>query len=194
MAKAIYSMKIYLFRAQFRLTESEKNGLKRIVTFVTSKYITAWFNAPLATSAPAQDLEFLKSLLNYPDESVSKATATVFARHLWYLSARLVALAFFDERVTVETKREMVTALQQEGSEDPPRRAYVDLAASSVSRKTLADFVTTGSAGFFTHLDLDTDFLRKDPTHWEDEPSYIAAKRRVKSSASLTTSRRGVLR
>ena len=119
MAKVIYSMKIYLFRAQFRLTESEKNGLKRIVMFVISKYITAWFNAPLATSAPAQDLEFLKSLLNYPDESVSKATATVFARHLWYLSARLVALAFFDERVTVETKREMVTALQQEGSEDP---------------------------------------------------------------------------
>ena len=182
MAKAIYSMKIYLFRAQFRLTASEKKGLQRIVTFVASTYVTAWFKAPLPASAPAQDLDFLKSLLKYQDESVSKATATVFGRHLWYLSERLVALAFFDEEVTIATKREMAISLrEEEGADDAPRRAQGELTVASVSSKTMADFVTTGSASFFTLLGLDTDFLWKDSTQWEDEPSYNAATHRIKS-------------
>ncbi|XP_043232702.1 uncharacterized protein LOC122386989 [Amphibalanus amphitrite] len=47
----------------------------------------------------AQDLDFLKSLLECEldelvFELVSKATAIVFSRHLWYLNEKLVALIF----------------------------------------------------------------------------------------------------
>ena len=182
MAKAIYLVKIYLFRTQFRLTASEKTGIQRAVTFVVSTYVMAWFKATLPASAPAQDLGFLKSLLSYKDKLMSKATATVFGRHLWYLGERLVPLAFFDDEVTLATKRDMVKALrEEEGAEDPPRRANVELTVASVSNKTVANFVTTGSASFFALLGLETDFLSKDPAYWEEEPSYNAASRRIKS-------------
>ena len=178
MAKAIYLVKIYIFRTQFRLTASEKAGIQRAVTFVVSTHVTAWFKAPLPASAPAQDLGFL----SYQDKPVSKATATVFGRHLWYLGERLVALAFFDEEMTLATKREMAKALREvEGAEDPPRRANVELTVASVSNKTVANFVTTGSASFFALLGLETDFLGKDPAYWEEKPSYNTASRRVNS-------------
>ena len=98
------------------------------------------------------------------------------------MSERLVALAFFDKEVTIATKREMAIALrEEEGTEDPPRRAHVEPTVASVSSTTMADFVVTGSASFFTILGLDTDFLSKDPTHWEDEPSYNAATSHIRS-------------
>ena len=74
-----------------------------------------------------------------------------------------------------------ISLREEEGADDAPRRAQGELTVASVSSKIMADFVTTGSASFFTVLGLDTDFLSKDPTQWEDEPSYNAATRRIKS-------------
>ena len=81
---------------------------------------------------------------------MAKETSAVFARHLWYLSERLVSLAIFDEGVDLATKREMTTAMEEdEGSEDPPRRVSVDLSTASVSNKSLVEFTTTTSKEFF---------------------------------------------
>ena len=69
------------------------------------------------------DLILLRELSTYSDQDVAKAATTAFGRHLWYLSELLVGLSFFDDRVTVEEKRLMVTALwENDGSEDPPKR------------------------------------------------------------------------
>ncbi|MEM8705976.1 MAG: hypothetical protein AAGE98_05930, partial [Actinomycetota bacterium] len=118
----------YLFCTQFRLTAS-KSGIQRAMTFVFSTYVTVWFEAPIPESAPAQDLGFVKPL-KYQDKSVSKAPATVFGRHLCYLSEQLVALAFLDVDVTLAIKREMAIALREESARwraprdaSPPRVA-----------------------------------------------------------------------
>ena len=65
MAKAIYSLKIYLFREQFRLTVKEETALRNICIFTIRLYIKVWFDAPSAIKAPLQDLTFIKNLLNY---------------------------------------------------------------------------------------------------------------------------------
>ena len=62
MAKAIDSMKIYLFREQFKLTKREEKALFDRSQFVVLIYIKAWFLSPSPVRAPLQDLNFLKSL------------------------------------------------------------------------------------------------------------------------------------
>lgn len=43
MAKLIYSLKIYLFRSQFKLTSKELRGLRQFSQFVVTVYLKAWF-------------------------------------------------------------------------------------------------------------------------------------------------------
>ena len=97
-----------------------------------------------------------------------------------------MALSFFDDEVTLPTKRDMLKSLEEaEGSEDPPRKANVDLNSAYVANKTLSSFVTTASATFFKILGLDTHFLATDPDLWAQDPGYVAAARSV--SALLVT-------
>ena len=58
-AKALYALKIYLFRDQFRLTSHETRGVRDFCVFVVRLYVRAWFTAPDAIAAPYHDLEFL---------------------------------------------------------------------------------------------------------------------------------------
>lgn len=101
MAKAIYSLKINLFREQFRLTPKEESALRSICVFIVRLYIKVWFNSPSSIKAPLQDLNFIKSILYYNsiDKDISQITAKKCCGHLWYLSAELSAFAFFDEAV-----------------------------------------------------------------------------------------------
>ena len=86
-----------MFRSQFTLTSKEKKGLRDIVIFTIRVYIKAWMTAPLAVSAPNNDLLLLKSLVLYEDvnKAISKAAIKKLAGHLWYLSEDLIGLAFF---------------------------------------------------------------------------------------------------
>ena len=181
MAKLIYGLKIYIFRAQLKLNARELLGLSRFVLFAVDVYIPAWFVAPLAVSAPAHDLTFAKRLVGYHDTGVAEATAKVFGRHLWYLSETLVALAFFDEGTSLSTKREMVKALGHQGSDDPPRRITLKMESDVIANMSLADFVTSASAKFFRAMDISTEFLASDPADWNDTQSYVTAVRRVEA-------------
>lgn len=62
MAKAIYSLKIFLFRDQFHMTSHEESGLKNICIFIVLMYQKSWFTASNAIEAPRNDLELLKKL------------------------------------------------------------------------------------------------------------------------------------
>ena len=91
-------------------------------------YVKAWFQASSAPSAPRIDLQLLKDIYSYRkiSESISKNALNKIIRHLWYLSEELVALAFFDDEVSNDTKHHMVTALQTSGAEHPLKRITVD--------------------------------------------------------------------
>ena len=88
MAKVIYSLKIWMFRSQFKLTKKEEKGLREVCLFSVVLYLKAWFSAPLAVSAPRNDLQLLQDLYNYRqhNDKISKSTCKKLEKHLWYLS------------------------------------------------------------------------------------------------------------
>lgn len=98
MSKAIYSLKIYLFRNQLILTDCGKNGIRDICIFIIKIYLKIWVQALVAARAHNEDLSLLKQLYAYNsfDENMSKELISKFSNHLWYLSPECVALAFFD--------------------------------------------------------------------------------------------------
>ena len=61
MSKAIYSLKIYLFRNQFNLLAQEKKNLRRI--YVILFFIKVWYNSTSGIQVPNNDLEFMKILI-----------------------------------------------------------------------------------------------------------------------------------
>ena len=65
MSKAIYCLKIWMFRQQFCLTEQEETLIRKVCLFVVVVYAKFWFLAALPSSAPNNDLLLLKALERY---------------------------------------------------------------------------------------------------------------------------------
>ncbi|CAB0004048.1 unnamed protein product [Nesidiocoris tenuis] len=128
MAKGIYAIKVYMFRGEFKMTKKEEVAITELCMFVVSIYVYHWFQAPSCRFAPRNDLKLLKDLKAYNkvNEAIAEVALKKFSGHLWYLSEVLVAFAFFDENVPLETKTKMVQALENEGQEDTLRRITID--------------------------------------------------------------------
>ena len=62
MAEAIYSMKMFLFKGQFRVTANEITGLTTISFFVSLVHARYWHEAPPASRASSNDLQLLTAL------------------------------------------------------------------------------------------------------------------------------------
>jgi hypothetical protein len=107
MAKAIYSLKIYLYREQFKLSANDKKTILHVNAFVVKCYARYWFTTHRPEKAPMVDLKFLRSLFNYPVKNVSQTTVQKFVRHLYYLSEECVLFSLFDDEVITETKRKI---------------------------------------------------------------------------------------
>lgn len=109
MSKGIYVLKIYLFRAEFKLKKTDLKKIGQLCIFIVKIYIKAWFSATSAIRAPANDLLFMKTLLSYEttDSEISRATVSKFKNHLWYLAPESAAFSFFDSSISVEEKRKM---------------------------------------------------------------------------------------
>ncbi|BES92280.1 Hypothetical protein NTJ_05089 [Nesidiocoris tenuis] len=106
MAKGIYAIKVYMFRGEFKMTKKEEVAITELCMFVVSIYVYHWFQAPSCRFAPRNDLKLLKDLkvYNKVNEAIAEVALKKFSGHLWYLSKVLVAFAFFDENVPLETK------------------------------------------------------------------------------------------
>jgi len=179
MGKALYSLKIFLFRGQFRLTVREKKGLRDVCIFITRVYIEAWFTAPLAISAPSNDLKLIQALADYKTENciISEAAGSKFSGHLWYLSEELVGLAFYDPDVPSESKRKMVNALlQNTNAHEPQKRIQLNIKSPEVPHFQIEHFVTKNTSRFFDRLMLSTSFLETDPENWETNADYSAGR------------------
>ena len=173
LSKAIYSIKIWLFRNQFSLTIREEKGLRDVCIFIVSVYVKQWYTAPLAASAPHNDLLFLQQLVAYEsvNPALSKVASSKFAGHLRYLSEVLVGLAFYDPAVSAESKRAMVKATKEkQGIDEPAKRVQIDL--KQCVNMAVEDFVTTGTLSFFEKLQLPVGFLDVDVASWNDTAEY----------------------
>ena len=171
----IYSLKVWMFRSQFKLTAFEEKGLLQMCLFAVVFYLKAWFTAPLAASAALSDLCLLQDLHRYREhnEAISKAVSKKLEHHLWYLSEELVGLSFFDPAVPVTVKRKMVQALdsvQDVDAEKGPKR--VTLKASKALTVSLENFVNCNTRELFRKLHIPDDFLNYDPESWADRDDY----------------------
>lgn len=176
MARVIYAIKICLFHKQMQITAKEIRAMQRFALYAVQCYTCQWFVAPIAASAPSNDLSLLKKIQSYNDKEISAVATKAFNRHLWYLSEELIGLSFFDEETSLDVKREMVKALSISGSENPPKRTNLNVDGDSLQNKTLASFVTSSTLKFFTKLSFSTEFLKNDPAQWSLNNEYNAAR------------------
>jgi hypothetical protein len=179
MAKINYSLKIWMFRQQFKLTSREITGLRDVNIFVALVYTKAWFTSTNAVSAPSNDLQLLKALDSYKaiHSVISAAACKKFINHLWYISEELIGLSFFANKddVPTATKIDLVAGLMKPVSSDVcPKR--VELQPKDVQSSKLADFVTCNTRLFFERLEIAQNFLDKDPQEWNADEDYIRAK------------------
>lgn len=179
MAKAIYCLKIYLFREQFHLTTREMNGIRDICQFVVRLYVRIWFCAPLPVSAPNLDFKLLLDLLSYSriDKDISRVTTKKMCRHLWYLSDEAIGLAFFDETIPFDVKKKMVQAISAQTEDEDDylhfRNVIQPTNVHSVASKTLDHFVSRKTMEFFKRFNISTDFMQYEPALWAQREDYI---------------------
>lgn len=176
MAKAIYALKMFLFKHQLKITIKQAKAVTDICIFVVVVYAKYWFTAPMAYMASVNDLQILKDLVDFKKYNTVVAEVAIkkMLGHLWYLSEELIALAFFDKRVSIETKRKMILALKTEGTESNPKKAALDYDA--IVNKNIEDFISTNTMNFFKITGISCEFIQKDPELWEEEESFKSAK------------------
>lgn len=114
MSKAIYSLKIFIFREEFQLTIREKKNLRQVCTFVILFYIKVWYTSTSAIVAPNNDLEFIKKLISNKniDPTVSRRACEKMIDHLWYLNEELAAISLFDRNVSMDVKKKWLKRLK----------------------------------------------------------------------------------
>jgi len=181
MSKVLYSFK--MFRNQFHLTPREEKGLRDICIFIVYLYVKAWITCPKATSAPANDLQFLKDLVSYEviHPEISKTATKKFLNHLWYLSEELVGLALFDEAVDIEVKREIIQRIKNsnESEEQPAKRAQVN--PKFIMDQSLDNFASKKSLILFQLFGIPVDLLENDVVNWSQLPDFQEAKQKMTS-------------
>lgn len=190
MSKAIYCLKMFLFRFQFELTESELNGLRNVCIFIIKHYLENWFRCPIAAEAAYQDFNFLKTIML--DKSINPKLSDLilkkFKNHLWYLAEESMGLAFFDSSIPIEIKQEMVDRLRLDGDDDDDdddddivhQNGHKVLASLPEIKKTFlkkkfSDFVTRNTINFFAKFKIPTEFLHEPIDWWESSDSYQKA-------------------
>ena len=71
-------------------------------------YLKAWITAPIAATAPYNDLNLIKDIRQYHNKNIAESTESKFGSHLWYFSEKLGGLTLFDTTVPLTTKRLMI--------------------------------------------------------------------------------------
>lgn len=184
MSKAIYSLKIFLFRNQFKLNPKEEKSISQICIFIVLIYIQAWFTCPLAPRSPNHDLHFIKKLCDYKsiDSDLSQVTLKKMKNHLWYLQGESAAMAFFDDTLSDDVKRRMVLSLQNINNDEVecPKRVEVRN-VESLYDLDIDSFISSHSKKFFERFEINQDFLDIDPSQWPQNAGYNESFHLVKN-------------
>ncbi|KAE9523392.1 hypothetical protein AGLY_015944 [Aphis glycines] len=186
MAKGIYSLKILLFKNQFKLTSTEEMSLKKISCFIIKCYAEVWFTAPNAIKAPINDILFIKKLYNYKndDKKIAETALKKFINHLWYLSDECVAFSIFDNRVTIEQKRKMAIKMlmneldeyEQVGEVKKKHSLKIEDIPNFIHQDLPVDLITYKSIQLLNRFNIQTNFLLLDPKCWEENEEYKKGK------------------
>lgn len=173
MANLIYSLKMFMFQGEFKMSKKEIQALRRIIIYTIRYHVKAWFKCSDAISAPSHDLNFMKDIYEYRkiDREMSKLAVKKFSNHLWYLSDETIALALFDPQVSLDEKRKMAQELisydRETDEEKPPNAKRYQLLPNQISsfcEMSLHNFVTPNTGALFDRFKISRSFLTIDPS------------------------------
>lgn len=190
MAKLLYSIKICLLEAQISqlpagtiTTAHQVPKVREFVIFITLIYSSWWITCPCATDAPWNDLNLYRRLLMYEavNPAISSSAIKAMKRHLWYLTAEMVPLALFSNRVPSNERRELadrLIAVKPASAMLAPKNRFgtgfgkPKFPTDITSTTTLADFVNEDSWFTLHILQINTNFLTEDVHDWSNSPAY----------------------
>ena len=114
MAKAIYVLKLLMFRGHMKLTLIVEASLRELAMFIVLIYSRTWMEAPRACDAAVNDRAFLDNLLrsNTVYGKICKVALTTFQRHLWYLGSDHVGFFLFCKKCSTDEKRDIVRQMK----------------------------------------------------------------------------------
>ena len=177
MSKAIYTLKIYIFRDIYELDTQLKKNLLDICLFIVFIYVPFWFAVPRAALSPNLDLQFLKVVYQYRtiDKKISEAVLHKLKNHLWYLNSETAALSFFDPNVPASIKNKMVIALKNcEDSEFDSFKRYIISTDGEIKNLENIDFfINSNSLKIFDRFDISKDFLETNADTWISNDIYL---------------------
>ncbi|CAD6231335.1 GSCOCG00012218001-RA-CDS [Cotesia congregata] len=179
MSKAIYCLKIFIFRTEFKITAKELNNLRQICIFIVTTYIKAWFTSSSAILAPNNDLTLMQQLILYTkiNSTVSQAALKKMVRHLWYLSDQLAIMSLFDDSIDLTVKKKMIENLMNNKSSNTKTRKYEVVSDSDeLLEKDISDFISVESLTIFKEFDLPYDFIDEDISNWSNNDSFQECK------------------
>ena len=208
MSKILYTMKMVLLNRKILelpkgtvFAAQQFSKICKFLQFVVYCYVPWWLTAPVPTSAPINDLKFVKTLIEYKkiDSGIANAALGGFAGHLWYLTEKLLTLSLFSSFVSSTVKQQIVDKLvsfeekgkchNREGSgygkpKFPPLPDKDD---------ELSSFVGPDSWQFFKILKIDISFINTPVTDWGSNLAYNKAKSVVSNISVVNDSaERGV--
>ena len=184
MSKAIYSIKVWIFRSQFKWTTREEKGLQSMCTFIALIYVEHWYTAPSAIEAPRRDLDLMMKLKQFRTlhPNISKAAVEKLQRHLWYLSEENVGLALFDDKVSLSTKRAILSKMepaQADAHQSQVHKRCIQ-GSSIINENELALFASQISKRLFRSMGVPGSFLEIDPSRWNENLDFQSAREVMK--------------
>ena len=120
MCKILYSVKTVLLSKSSSespmnefLSTTLLSKLIRFTNFCVKCYVPWWIRCTSAESAPREDLSFIQNLHLYKetDSECAAAALTAFSRCVWYLCGETISLSLFDDKLRVEEKISISSAL-----------------------------------------------------------------------------------
>lgn len=203
MSKAIYSLKMFIFREEFPMSKEELSSIKAICLFIVNLYVKMWFQASNAITAPNNDLEFVQNAIKYRhiDPGVSDKVLGKYLLHLWYLNPEQICFSLFDNNVSNKIKRKMAQKiLSYKDLKDDERSTRVMRVQVSIHEAgklfknvSLEQFVSDQSLDFFEYFKVKTDFLTEDPRNWSENKDFLKLQSIVRGIKVVNdTAERGV--
>jgi len=177
MSKVLYIMKLAMIKPDF---VNDIDSVRSLAVFYSVYYAKAWLTSPFASQAPSYDLAFIKALeevcsakgnLPHDFSKIVKSALNKMQDHTWYLSERLVGLAFFDTSVDYSTKEAMRLALLKY-KRKPYRKSQQMPQCSSFLNKHLKDFVGPDTYRLFDLLHFNEELIKKPVSNWLASPDY----------------------
>lgn len=182
MNKAIYSLKMFLFRNEIGLDRDTIRKLRRFCLFTTIVYVKFWNRCSVTTDAPANDLEFLKEMDFYMeiDTELAETAINTFKRHLWYLGEELIILSLFSRKVSNEEKDLMALILIATTSAPRTHNSvrYQD-ELIDIENLDLHNFVSARSNFLLNKLEIDQSFLNECAEDWGNFESFKDAEKKI---------------